>query len=338
MGKRVEWVDMAKAIGMIAVVFGHALHPMTDAHHSVSVLFGVLYWWHMPLFFIIGGFFLKPIEQNLAAFKRFFMHRVWPNIKMYFGAGTILILLAHFLRGHSWHYTAWYFLRLVYGGRTLNKTLTIFWFITVYVLTLIVVVILISYVKSIPAQFFIAFTMFAAGVSYKHMHFLVYKYVPWDADIVLLTTLYMLVGYYGFKLYPQVPHKGWIFLSTAVMFIVLAFLKYQRLLVFSLSLKSHKVHNSFLGAFVPIAISLAIFILSDWMTSSHFFDWLLPIGLYSNAIMYMHRLVFDVLAHVPGIDNWLMQTILGLVIPVIVASLYKRGKHWWHNRQLPTTS
>ncbi|WP_054761948.1 hypothetical protein [Secundilactobacillus collinoides] len=50
---------------MIAVVLGHAIHPLV-ADPKMSTAFSVIYWWHMPLFFIIGGFFLKTSETNVA--------------------------------------------------------------------------------------------------------------------------------------------------------------------------------------------------------------------------------------------------------------------------------
>lgn len=54
--KRIEWIDIAKAYGIIAVVFGHALASGNTTN--------IIYWWHMPLFFIVGGFFLKPIDAT----------------------------------------------------------------------------------------------------------------------------------------------------------------------------------------------------------------------------------------------------------------------------------
>ncbi len=38
--KRIEWIDIAKAYGIIAVVFGHALASGTTTN--------MIYWWHMP--------------------------------------------------------------------------------------------------------------------------------------------------------------------------------------------------------------------------------------------------------------------------------------------------
>lgn len=55
---RVEWLDIAKAYGIIAIVLGHILTGSPTAHF--------LYWWHIPLFFLIAGIFLKPLKSTDA--------------------------------------------------------------------------------------------------------------------------------------------------------------------------------------------------------------------------------------------------------------------------------
>ncbi|ANZ60024.1 hypothetical protein AYR62_02135 [Secundilactobacillus paracollinoides] len=333
MAKRAEWVDMAKAIGMIAVVLGHAIHPLV-ADPKMSTLFSVIYWWHMPLFFIIGGFFLKPLTKTWAGFRAFFKKRIVPNLKSYFLAGSILILISHFIRGHSWKYTLFYFVRLVYGGRTLNHDLSIFWFMTVYILTVIVVELIITWVDSVPAQFFIAMTLYMTGMTYKHMEFFQYKYVPWDADIVLLTTLYMLCGYYGFKYYNKIPHKNYFIAATMAIYAILIIYKYRGILRFSLYLKSHNIANSFLGLFIPLIVCFMIFMISDWMMRvGGLFKWLLPFGWYSSAIMYMHKMVLDAVAMVPILNHWEIQWVAGLIIPVQIAMSYHRLRLAWTLRK-----
>ena len=60
--KRQQWVDTAKGIAIIAVVLGHVgyLYPAW----RLLPLSTILVWlWHVPVFFLIGGFFLK--EEKL---------------------------------------------------------------------------------------------------------------------------------------------------------------------------------------------------------------------------------------------------------------------------------
>ena len=48
--KREGWIDVAKGIGILTVVFGHS---------GDFTLVPYLYWFHMPLFFIISGYLHK---------------------------------------------------------------------------------------------------------------------------------------------------------------------------------------------------------------------------------------------------------------------------------------
>lgn len=54
--KRYDWLDLAKGVGIIFVVWGHTLFPI---HAAIDVF-------HMPLFFILAGITLK--EMNMPTF------------------------------------------------------------------------------------------------------------------------------------------------------------------------------------------------------------------------------------------------------------------------------
>ena len=58
---RIDFVDTAKGLGILLVVWGHSSH----------ILFNEIYAFHMPLFFFIAGFFLKPTTtlENFAIKK-----------------------------------------------------------------------------------------------------------------------------------------------------------------------------------------------------------------------------------------------------------------------------
>ena len=61
--KRKYWVDIAKGIAIIAVVVGHISFCWPDSKYlPLSDLF--IWLWHVPVFFLIGGFFLKNEKLN----------------------------------------------------------------------------------------------------------------------------------------------------------------------------------------------------------------------------------------------------------------------------------
>ena len=57
--KRIEYIDIAKGIGILLVVFGHVVwggnYPMPHA----GFISNLIYSFHMPLFFIISGMCIK---------------------------------------------------------------------------------------------------------------------------------------------------------------------------------------------------------------------------------------------------------------------------------------
>lgn len=64
MGHREAWVDYAKGIGIILVVYGHIAWGVCNAGLQCdmtreTIVNSVLYTFHMPLFFLLAGLFLK---------------------------------------------------------------------------------------------------------------------------------------------------------------------------------------------------------------------------------------------------------------------------------------
>lgn len=74
--KRLEWVDIAKGIGIILVVLGHCV-PYG------GTTFNLIFTFHMPLFFILSGYcyvqrgirttFDKKLKSLLVPFAKYFL-------------------------------------------------------------------------------------------------------------------------------------------------------------------------------------------------------------------------------------------------------------------------
>src|SRR4051794_36832842 len=73
---RVEWIDTAKGIAIILVVVGHDLRGLMAAGilpraGATEIIDGWIYAFHMPLFFVLAGFFVPHTfvdEQDLKSF------------------------------------------------------------------------------------------------------------------------------------------------------------------------------------------------------------------------------------------------------------------------------
>ena len=54
--RRLGRIDTARGVGIILVVLGHAIRPGMVAEPWCDFLFGLIYSFHMPLFFVLSGF------------------------------------------------------------------------------------------------------------------------------------------------------------------------------------------------------------------------------------------------------------------------------------------
>lgn len=73
--QRIEWIDVLKAVGMFAVVWGHCVQGVVNSQDSnpvlASIILKTLYSFHMPLFFIISGLTFNPhTEQSFLHFAK----------------------------------------------------------------------------------------------------------------------------------------------------------------------------------------------------------------------------------------------------------------------------
>lgn len=78
---RIHWIDTCKAYGMALVFYGHLW--VSEAFPNTEVLLQnkLIYSFHMPLFFILSGFFSKPNPQDFGGFVKIrFFTRIVPFI------------------------------------------------------------------------------------------------------------------------------------------------------------------------------------------------------------------------------------------------------------------
>lgn len=318
--KRIEWIDIAKAYGIIAVVFGHALASGTTTN--------IIYWWHMPLFFIIGGFFLKPIDATkLAHWKKFFNKRIYRDLLIYFIAGIGLILLYSILYNENWDYLINHLSRLLVGGRTLNLYTSTFWFVNVYLLSITAVTLLISTIKSRIGQLIIVGLGLLLSTCYDKIDWLnLYSYqtMPWNLDIVLIAAFFTYIGYLFF-------HTNWHWiekpLSIAILIsasLIIIWLYVNQQFSFEFSMKSHLIQSSepkvLMLATIPLIFSFGVMGLSALTSKLSSGLLLSTIGRHTMIIMYLHGALLD-MAEQAGIENVAVKVTIALVIPMLLALL-----------------
>ena len=81
--KRIEYIDTAKAIAIILVIIGHCYWL-----GSIPKLGNLIYTFHMSLFFIVSGFFLKdlPVRDVIVKYSKAYL---WPYLMI----GVFILLI-----------------------------------------------------------------------------------------------------------------------------------------------------------------------------------------------------------------------------------------------------
>lgn len=120
-GDRLDWVDVARGIGIVAVVIGHVWMrgPLRDA----------LYSFHMPLFFLLSGMLSRP--QPVGRFTR---RQLASQMRPYVIFLALLIVADQMIEPmkggrpifHQWPDDL---LPILLGGFWLRGPYTIFWFV-----------------------------------------------------------------------------------------------------------------------------------------------------------------------------------------------------------------
>ena len=110
--KRINYTDIAKGIGIILVIFGHTLR-------GVPGLVNFIYSFHVPLFFVISGFFYSPSKND--------------NTKLFI-LKKVKTLLIPFFSFYLLSYLYWFFVEQSFRPSTSTELRTFNWFIIWYIL------------------------------------------------------------------------------------------------------------------------------------------------------------------------------------------------------------
>lgn len=97
-----KWINIAKGVGIILVVFGHAIADMTSSDYFFSKFFWFIYSFHMPLFFFLSGYCgSKALEITTPDTKyHYILERFKRLMVPYFFIGCVYIPIKLFLSDH----------------------------------------------------------------------------------------------------------------------------------------------------------------------------------------------------------------------------------------------
>ncbi|MET0372222.1 MAG: acyltransferase family protein [Sphingobium sp.] len=288
--QRLDWIDIARGIGIVAVVIGHVWTrgPLRDAMYS----------FHMPLFFLLSGLLSKPQPVG-----RFAWRQLTGQMRPYCAFLVLLILIDQIvepMKGgrpifHNWPADLW---PILLGGSWLRGPYTIFWFVP----CLMVARILYNLAPArwpdprawawwivAPAALLLAYGM-GAATDVSPLGLLT---VPMALVLLWIGALWRAVEWRGWMLAPLVP------LAVAGL-----------LLMPTLNMKAGDYGWPILSIGSAIATSLLILQLARWMAP--YAGWLGVLGRASLVIMYCHVALIHYLSPYVG-KVWLLG--IALLVP-----------------------
>ena len=141
-GGRLAWVDAAKGVGIILVVFRHVVpENMVPGARSVR---DAIYLFHMPLFFLLSGYTFRPAPLARLAGSRA-LGLLVPYAAFYVGLMAVILGLQAAAGGPSGP-DVWLdaLLDALLGGERLEGAVGVFWFINCLFVTILVYAALVS--------------------------------------------------------------------------------------------------------------------------------------------------------------------------------------------------
>lgn len=315
--KRKIWIDVYKGILIICVVLGHEI----DATRFV-------YWFHMPLFFAISGYFIK----------------VSPNIVEWFKSKICRIMVPYFfffifitLIGLNDRFSLKQIVKLLYGGRMNTGVVGVWWYPTCFLLTLLIVQLLIKYFDK-KKQLLISIIMYAIGMA--EWYFLLPKDVnnygvlhklPWNIDVCLCATLFMIMGYYCKTITDRIIQKRFVekisVFCGAVFVIVLLILSFNiKVASFNVDMKYAQYGNPVLFLVFPILFGVVLLLISDAISNLKFLNTAIStLGYHSMSIMYLHVPILYLLRSIVEGDTIVQQVfraIVALLLSYIISIIF----------------
>lgn len=316
---RLKWVDIAKGIGIIFIVLGHAGNPTISKY---------LFWFHVPLFFMLSGYVFKPLNR-LSDLPLWIKKRAKKLLLTYFTyllVFYLILIVQYFINGELT--LALLIKRAItslFGGRALSYLMSPMWFIT----TLLLTQVLFAYI-SLKCKKQHVFLIIGIFYLLAHLESLLAQhmaiYIPFNADVVLLALTFYAIGYYLKDILSDLTtHKKMVL--SAIAFGMIAFLLDIRGVInYYLDLNMLVYNNLILDLVLPISFSLMVCFFCQLLEKiSLITEILSSIGKSSLTILYLHIPVNVIMTYFIDL-NFVFFTIIGVLVPYSISIILKRNQ------------
>ncbi|MEH6936414.1 acyltransferase family protein [Bacillus sp. JJ664] len=316
--EREQWLDVAKMIGILLVVYGHSSEGGPQ-----SITF--IYWFHMPLFFMISGYLFKPV--NSFSELKFYIKKL--AFRLLVPYCTYLILFSMYkliLQAQEGPIHLSTIMKegvsLLIGGRFITGIHGVFWYVTCLFITQILFSITcLLFKKNLTRLLVVISCYLIAHFETINLVPLIGKstfnniIIPWNIDVAFLAIFFLGFGYFAKRFISSIPDYIGIF--SIFCSIIFMSLYHVNKLDYHLSLKYLRYDHLYLDAIIPITMCLALLYLCQIMAKVNIIKPCTICGKESLTIMYIHLFANAVFSQFFDYGP-LFFTIIGITIPLLL--------------------
>lgn len=181
---KIYWIDNLKTLGILAVILGHIASPLGT----------FIYSWHMPLFFMLAGFFIK-FDLTIKEFiKKDFKRLMIPYFIF-----TFIGLSLETVKRVALHRDSLDYIHELEGifvwmdmSSLINSYAFVLWFLPTLFFARVFLVVVCKYIQTIVFQFIVVSILFSISF---------YAELPFAIDNSLNAILFLFIGNIFFKYY-----------------------------------------------------------------------------------------------------------------------------------------
>lgn len=308
---REVWIDVAKGLGIIAVVLGHTDHPVVK----------YIYWFHMPLFFALSGYLFKPVEDS--AMIGTWIRKRTSQLLIPYASFMIVLLAAWYLQhppvsavkvGHD-------LLGIASGGRSIPREFiglyAPFWFITCLYATQILFMLITHKWKSTIVRIAVVLAAYVLAHACAYLYSTHRFAVPWNLDVALIALSFYGFGFFGKPLLSGRYHPWAISISALLLPTAFVCADRMKLMDYQLDLKYLGYHNLLLDLLIPLTTVVLACAVAHLLAASRASRLLPLLGTASLPIMYLHMYTNEFLNQYVryGIVGFVL---IGLLVPLAI--------------------
>jgi len=184
--ERETWVDNLKVFGILAVILGHISSPPQV----------FIFTWHMPLFFVISGFFIDTLDTPIRFIKKGLYRLMLPYLVFTFLALFVESLKRYLLGRESLDYSSELYNMYVWmdGAALVNTYAFVLWFLPALFFSRLVVYYACKYISNIYMQTLTVILLFSVSF---------FSDIPFAIDNALNSVLFVYIGFKIFYLYSK---------------------------------------------------------------------------------------------------------------------------------------